>query len=693
MVCNLHSKEIAAAKKKFSFLRFYRRRWRNPALVFLSTLFVIGYFSMGQITTLGTLLTRISLRPCSNRATSLTSSFNRHLLSEVITNKTAQFPEDLFTLEQRQHGAVILHVIGLVYMFVALAIVCDEFFVPSLDVITEKAGISEDVAGATFMAAGGSAPELFTSIIGVFISYDDVGIGTIVGSAVFNILFVISMCAIFSRTVLELTWWPLFRDVSFYAIILILLMTFFQDSVIYWWEALVLLCCYGCYVTFMKFNESCEKFIKKLLNRNKVTRVGSADKLMPHMAKRKMSTPMLHAGSKFRSGLLQLMIHTIDPLHDGKLDDKANQLHAIASLRVLLEAQKTNGTVGMTGKGVPNSVSCPACSECPDCTHGAHPSMVESASGHIMPSNVGGGEGAPDGQMPPVEMSPTSNVRTANNMTRSIRSDPGDGAVLRSDSVNSIPQSHTDSTQNVNIVMPSESKIQMQNSNQNIPHSNSVGSQPPEPVEEEDGEKPLDLSWPDTWHKRLNYVLLAPIIYPLYLTLPDTRKPEKRKYFYISFIGSILWIAIFSYLMVWWASLVGETATIPNEVMGLTFLAAGTSIPDLITSVLVARKGFGDMAVSSSVGSNIFDVAVGLPLPWFLSCLISGPVHVSSSGMACSLLLLFLMLLFVIISIAAFKWKMNVGLAMVMFLLYFVFIACSLILEYGIVSCDALLGK
>ena len=45
--------------------------------------------------------------------------------------------------------------------------------------------------------------------------------------------------------------------------------------------------------------------------------------------------------------------------------------------------------------------------------------------------------------------------------------------------------------------------------------------------------------------------------------------------------------------------------------MGLTFLAAGTSIPDLITSVIVARKGFGDMAVSSSVGSNIFDVTVG----------------------------------------------------------------------------------
>jgi sodium/potassium/calcium exchanger 2 len=119
-------------------------------------------------------------------------------------------------------------------MFLALAIVCDEFFIPALDVITEKMGISEDVAGATFMAAGGSAPELFTSIIGVFISHDDVGIGTIVGSAVFNILFVISMCAIFSKTVLALTWWPLFRDVSFYSLILVTLMVCFRDSMIHW---------------------------------------------------------------------------------------------------------------------------------------------------------------------------------------------------------------------------------------------------------------------------------------------------------------------------------------------------------------------------------------------------------------------------------------------------------------------------
>lgn len=95
------------------------------------------------------------------------------------------------------------------------------------------------------------------------------------------------------------------------------------------------------------------------------------------------------------------------------------------------------------------------------------------------------------------------------------------------------------------------------------------------------------------------------------LVLTHTFFFSGKRFFPITFIGSIVWIAFFSYLMVWWANVAGATAHVPPEVMGLTLLAAGTSVPDLITSVIVARKGFGDMAVSSSVGSNIFDVTVG----------------------------------------------------------------------------------
>ncbi|KHJ75856.1 Sodium/calcium exchanger protein [Oesophagostomum dentatum] len=119
------------------------------------------------------------------------------------------------------------------------------------------------------------------------------------------------------------------------------------------------------------------------------------------------------------------------------------------------------------------------------------------------------------------------------------------------------------------------------------------------------------MEWPDNFTKQVTYICLAPVLIPMWVTIPDVRRPTSRHWYPVTFVNSILWIAFFSYLMVWWANTIGETLVIPTEVIGLTILAAGTSIPDLITSVIVARKGLGDMAVSSSVGSNIFDVCVG----------------------------------------------------------------------------------
>merc|ERR1719412_448790 len=151
---------------------------------------------------------------------------------------------------------VFFYGLGMLWMFTAMAIVCDEYFVPALEVLADEFGFSEDVAGATLMAAGGSAPELFTSLIGAF-QETDVGFGTIVGSAVFNVLFVIGMCAIYSKELLELTWWPLFRDCVYYTFGLSMVAIFFKvesEDIIYWWEALILFCMYILYVYMMKNN-------------------------------------------------------------------------------------------------------------------------------------------------------------------------------------------------------------------------------------------------------------------------------------------------------------------------------------------------------------------------------------------------------------------------------------------------------
>ena len=117
----------------------------------------------------------------------------------------------------------------------------------------------------------------------------------------------------------------------------------------------------------------------------------------------------------------------------------------------------------------------------------------------------------------------------------------------------------------------------------------------------------------------MKWFISWPLLLCLFLTIPNCNNPRFEKFFILTFVMSTVWIAAFSYIMVWMVCLVGYTLGIPDTIMGITFLAAGTSVPDTIASVMVARNGYGDMAVSNSIGSNVFDILLGLGLPWFLS--------------------------------------------------------------------------
>jgi len=120
--------------------------------------------------------------------------------------------------------------------------------------------------------------------------------------------------------------------------------------------------------------------------------------------------------------------------------------------------------------------------------------------------------------------------------------------------------------------------------------------------------------------------------------------------------------------------------------MGITFIAAGTSIPDLLTSVIVARQGHGDMAVSSSIGSNIFDILIGLPLPWFFWCISNNSgLQVKSGGnILQSILVLFGMLALVFLSILYSKWVLTKRLGYTMFLFYILFVIQDLLTSYNV---------
>lgn len=98
------------------------------------------------------------------------------------------------------------------------------------------------------------------------------------------------------------------------------------------------------------------------------------------------------------------------------------------------------------------------------------------------------------------------------------------------------------------------------------------------------------------------------------------------------------------------------------KVAGLTILAAGTSIPEVISGIIVTRKGKGEMAISNSIGSNVFDILICLGLPWFIQTVIintNETVRIFSKGIFYSSAILMSTVLMLIISFILNKWKLN----------------------------------
>ncbi len=68
----------------------------------------------------------------------------------------------------------------------------------------------------------------------------------------------------------------------------------------------------------------------------------------------------------------------------------------------------------------------------------------------------------------------------------------------------------------------------------------------------------------------------------------------------------------------------GDMLGIDGVLMGFVVIAAGTSVPDTALSVISAKKGHYDAAVSNVFGSNIFDICICLSVPILLALAMSG---------------------------------------------------------------------
>ncbi|KAK7576202.1 hypothetical protein V9T40_012488 [Parthenolecanium corni] len=431
------------------------------------------------------------------------------------------FPNDIFSADQRLKGAVAIHIIASLYLFVALAIVCDKYFVPAVVKLCKALNMSNDVAGATFMAVATSAPELFVNVIGTFITEGDIGVGTIVGSAVFNILAIAACCGVFAVKAVPLHWWPLTRDCVAYGITVTMLICIIHDEVIYRYEALVLVLTYTLYIAVMYWDKNIQKFFCVEMKENE--------------------SESENNGSEIQS-------------------NNENNLKGVELVNI----------------------------------------------------NI---------------------------------------------------------SQNGNIVKQHD--------------------------ENEDKEESGILHWLSfpfgkSWIKVLIWTVTAPIYLVFGLTVPDCERKRFENWFALTFIMCIVWIGSLSYLVSWMITIIGDTLTIPDSVMGITFLAAGTSVPEAVSSVIVAKQGRGSMGISNSLGSNTFDILLCLGLPWFIKAtfLPSGENHnyvnINSRGLEYNAISLLstLLLFYVVFALNKFKLDRKVGLTCLF--MYIIFVVFATLIELNV---------
>lgn len=163
---------------------------------------------------------------------------------------------------------ICVQVLTVLYSFLGLAIVCDDHMVPALDMLCDRWGIPEDVAGATFMAFGSAAPEIIINVVATIQSQmsksptgasgeqTNLGVSAILGSGMIAFSMIPATCAMFSRHELNLKRRPLFRDEFFYLCALLWLIYIIHDGIVKFWESAILVSIYVVYLAVVVFASS-----------------------------------------------------------------------------------------------------------------------------------------------------------------------------------------------------------------------------------------------------------------------------------------------------------------------------------------------------------------------------------------------------------------------------------------------------
>jgi len=539
------------------------------------------------------------------------------------------------------------------------------------------------------------------------------------------VLFVIACCA-FVAPNLQLTWWPLARDAAYYCFSLAMIVIFVTDLQVTWYEAAILLLMYGGYVTIMYYNERLEGWVTE--------QVAKDEKGGPirNMLKKLWESPIV-AGLLYVSIITNAVMVILEVV---EFNRRALPLPCVCGLQVgaaqLPPTAYYYVNLGfnifficelvfkMIGYGFFGYWKIPL--NCFDgalvflivvefiLTAAAQSEVVDGCDPLVDPTCMVDANDAIG-----VGVGRSLRVLKLIRFVRSLR-------VLRlgrlaragADAMKVQPEGETnaaagDAELGAKVAGEPNGKAEGEPSKDpDAPAKDGEKTEDGDDEEDDDDDdgpfNPFeiwgDFSSPGGIFGRVMWFIGLPLSLAFWLTIPDCRRPMFGKFWFFTFSNCIIWIATLSFFMVWMVERLGVIYNVPESIMGLFVLAAGTSIPDCLSSVAVARRGHGDMAVSSSIGSNIFDVLIGLPIPWFLYTGILRPaigesygpqnVLIQSEALAFMILLLFVMVALVITTVHLSGWILSTRLGMAMMGLYFLFLVIALLLDRKVIfpDCD-----
>ena len=124
-----------------------------------------------------------------------------------------------------------------------------------------------------------------------------------------------------------------------------------------------------------------------------------------------------------------------------------------------------------------------------------------------------------------------------------------------------------------------------------------------------------------------------------------------------SLLLGMLMLVLSSRAIVWGAVELATLWGLSELIIGLTIVAVGTSLPELVSSLSAARKGEHDMALGNIIGSNVFNTLAVVGLATVIAPIAADPVILSRDVMAMGLLTVLL----VALCVFAFTTKRQFG--------------------------------